>query len=236
MFLHEIGELVQTRSSWRSYQKRGIDPEKTDQMSEFLAHLHGGLFASKMRFMMVASEQSDYEDLKKLGTYGFIKNAPAFIVGAVEPGRFDLEDFGYAMETAILKATDIGLGTCWLGATFHKSNFTRRARVSEKELIPAVAAIGYPTSQRGTFDKIVRFGAGSKKRKKPEELFFDGSFGVPLKEEAAGEYFRPLQMVRLAPSASNRQPWRIVKEKDKPHRSRALCGHFALATRSLHDD
>ena len=32
---------------------------------------------------------------------------------------------------------------------------------------------------------------------------------------AAGRYALPLEMIRLGPSASNRQPWRIVKEPDR---------------------
>ena len=42
-------------------------------------------------------------------------------------------------------------------------------------------------------------------------LFFDGPSAAPLGEDAAGPYAVPLEMVRLAPSASNKQPWRIVR-------------------------
>jgi hypothetical protein len=36
------------------------------------------------------------------------------------------------------------------------------------------------------------------------------SFGNSLSQDDAGSYGVPLEMVRLAPSASNKQPWRIV--------------------------
>ena len=54
--------------------------------------------------------------------------------------------------------------------------------------------------------------AGSDGRLAWERLFFDQAFGTPLTREAAGEYATPLEMVRLGPSASNKQPWRIVRE------------------------
>jgi len=215
MFSHKVVELISMRTSRRAYQKRPIEREKADQLSEFLAQHDRGVFSSKMRFHLVAAEQADGDELKKLGTYGFIKNAPGFIVGGVEPGQFDLEDYGFAMERAILKATDLDLGTCWLGGTFQRSSFTRRVSATELEKVPAVAAVGHATPRRGTFDKIVRFGAGSKRRKSSEELFFHGRFGVVLPARSAGEFSTPLETMRLAPSASNKQPWRIVKERDK---------------------
>ena len=49
------------------------------------------------------------------------------------------------------------------------------------------------------------------------EVFFDGSFEKPLTREAAGGLFDAFEAVRLAPSAVNKQPWRVVLCKDKAH-------------------
>lgn len=50
-----------------------------------------------------------------------------------------------------------------------------------------------------------------------EELFFDGSFDVPLTKDIAGRLAEPLEMVRLAPSAVNKQPWRVVVADNTAH-------------------
>ncbi|MGH4140908.1 hypothetical protein [Clostridium sp.] len=47
--------------------------------------------------------------------------------------------------------------------------------------------------------------------------FFETDGLVPLNEDSAGEYVVPLEMVRLGPSASNKQPWRIIKDKNAYH-------------------
>ena len=47
------------------------------------------------------------------------------------------------------------------------------------------------------------------------QIFFDGDFTKPLEEKESGNYKGALEMVRIAPSASNKQPWRIVLQKDK---------------------
>lgn len=36
---------------------------------------------------------------------------------------------------------------------------------------------------------------------------------MPLEKEEAGNYEAALEMVRIAPSASNKQPWRILKKR-----------------------
>jgi hypothetical protein len=66
-------------------------------------------------------------------------------------------------------------------------------------------------------DRVIRWGAGSKKRKSWEELFWDGETGAPLSQDRAGQFATALEMVRLAPSASNRQPWRCCKQGQTVH-------------------
>jgi len=40
---------------------------------------------------------------------------------------------------------------------------------------------------------------------------------TPLTEKDAGEYALPLEMLRLAPSATNKQPWRVVQSNNAYH-------------------
>ena len=51
----------------------------------------------------------------------------------------------------------------------------------------------------------------SSTRKPWKELFYDGDFQTPLTEKKADNYVLPLEMLRLAPSATNAQPWRVLK-------------------------
>jgi len=115
------------------------------------------------------------------------------------------------MEKIILCATDIGLGTCWLGGTFTKSGFAQKISAAEGELVPAVTSVGYIAQRGGLEDGMRRF-VGADHRLPRENLFFREKFGSPLSPDEAGVYSVPLEMVRLGPSASNKQPWRIVKE------------------------
>jgi Putative TM nitroreductase len=122
-----------------------------------------------------------------------------------------LEDFGHAMERLILTATGLGLGTCWIGGFFTRGTFSRRLAATRDERIPSVAAVGRIADRGAAEEGLMRRLAGGSRRKAWDELFFDGGFGTVLTAESADGYGPPLEMVRRAPSASNRQPWRVVR-------------------------
>ena len=125
-----------------------------------------------------------------------------------------LEDYGYCMEKNILVATSLGLGTCWLGGTLNRSASASKINKRDDEVIPAITPVGYPDDKKSIKDSAIRFLAKSNSRKAWEELFFHGDTRSPLVRSIAGAYVLPLDCVRIGPSASNRQPWRVVKEKD----------------------
>ena len=60
------------------------------------------------------------------------------------------------------------------------------------------------------YERVVRFAARADSRKSWDELFFRNDFHHPISTTEAKEYASALEMVRLAPSASNKQPWRVV--------------------------
>ena len=68
------------------------------------------------------------------------------------------------MEKIILYATEIGIGTCWLGGTFRRSRFAERAGIVENMEIPSVAAIGYIADKMSLTEKLIRKSAKSDKR------------------------------------------------------------------------
>ena len=82
-------------------------------------------------------------------------------------------------------------------------------------------------------------------RKPFGELFFDRNFDNPLTETGAGRFLKPLEMVRLAPSATNKQEWRVLLADKALHFYKkaypmfdaidmgiALC-HFELTCKEL---
>jgi hypothetical protein len=170
-----------------------------------------GPLGTSLRFCLVAADQGDSTALKGLGTYGFIRNPAGFIIGAVGAGEKNLEDFGYTAESLILLATDLGLSTCWIGGVFTRSSFSRRIQAGMDERIPAVISVGVIDNEQAARTGTARRISGGHRRLPWESLFFDEQFGAPLSKQAAGPAVPALEAVRLGPSASNKQPWRVLR-------------------------
>lgn len=210
-FSQPITEIIAKRFSCRTYKEEPVQATVVMQLQEFINQLPAGPFGSKPRFKIVAASPDDPEVLRGLGTYGFINGATAFIVGASRAIGMYLEDYGYQMEEIILAATDLGLGTCWLGGSFTRSSFEQRIGIHSDEEIPAVTAMGVMEDEDAARNGFLRNQVGAQTRRGWERTFWDGKFGTPLTEAAAGAYALPLEMVRLGPSASNKQPWQVVR-------------------------
>lgn len=212
-----IPEIIRERFSCRVYTGQPIGRGARQELADCCAASRGGPFGTNARFALVAATEEDRPALRGLGTYGFIKKPAGYIVGAVERSDRDMEDFGYQMEHVILCATDLGLGTCWLGGTFTRSRFSRAIATSGTETVPAVTSVGYIADRQRPLDTIVERRTGADRRLPWERMFFDGRFDTPISAQEAGQYAVPLEMVRLGPSASNKQPWRIVRDHDAWH-------------------
>jgi nitroreductase len=211
-----VSELMRERFSCRSYLRKPIDEGTVTRLGAFLEGLGPGPFGTPTRLRLLAATAEDERALKGLGTYGMIRNPQGFIVGAMGPGPKNLEDFGTLMERSVLEAADLGLGTCWLGGSFRKSRFSKSIGVSGDETVPAVASVGYSADAErsgGWAGRAIK----RSTRLAPEKLFFSGGFDRPLGAEGSGALAPALEAVRWAPSASNKQPWRLIRQDGRWH-------------------
>ncbi len=207
-------ELITRRYSCRTYRDSMLSEGDIAGLNRIISQNHTGPFGSGIRFMLKAASSGESSSLKELGTYGFIKNPAAFIIGAAKNSGMYLEDYGYVMESIILEATGMNLGTCWLGGSFRRSRFAEKIGLNENEIIPAVASVGYISDRERIAGSLIRAGAGAVKRMPAGSLFFDEKM-KPLTLDPGSVYSKALEMVRIAPSANNKQPWRIIKSDGK---------------------
>ena len=211
-FCRPITDTIEDRFSCRTFVNTPIAEAKRRDLSRVVSSITTGRLGSPLRFELLVATEEDRSALKGLGTYGFISGNTGFIAGAVGAGERNLEDYGYRLEEILLYASSLGLGTCWLGGSFTRSSFAARIALSTSESMPAVIAVGYISERRTLMDRLIRWAAAPSSRLSWEQLFFDGSFGRALSTPAAGPYVTPLKMVQLGPSASNKQPWRVLKQ------------------------
>lgn len=213
-----ITNIIRIRQSKRDYSSEKLDRDTIEKIRAILYDNKTGPFGNEIHFQFIEKEPAVSAHKVKLGTYGFISGARYFIAGSVQPEYpFILEDYGFLLEKIILHLTEMNLGTCWLGGTFSRSEFSTVLGDQTNFVIPAITPVGIIKQKNSIRQNIIRWGAKSDHRKEHSELFFSGNFQTPLSTVEVGIYETPLEMVRLAPSASNKQPWRIVMQNGSFH-------------------
>jgi nitroreductase len=217
IFNRPVTDIIKSRRSVRTYKPEELSGELKDKLKKYADEIKGP-FESKVRLVLIDDADIAQKSNGKIGTYGIIKGAKAYIAAVTEKeGKNSLEQLGYELEKLIIFATSLNLGTCWLGGTFKKSEFANLVDIRGNEIMPIVTPVGYIANNKSMVESFMRLAAGSNNRKPWKELFFNESFNSPLQEKDAGGYAEALEMLRLAPSASNKQPWRVLKQGSTYH-------------------
>ncbi len=204
-----IAETIRSRVSCRTYLDSQLNEDDKVKLLDFCRGVNRGLQNEKVSFHFAEYNAADLKK-RKLAGYGFFRNARSLLAGAIERSDFHNVGYGYAMEYVVLKATELGLGNCWAGD--FDPYLIKDVPITDKQVIPAILWVGYATDNKSIIDKTARFVLRASRRKDWNSLFFHGDFNTPLIRDGAGPYKEPLELLRLAPSARNSQPWRIVKD------------------------
>lgn len=128
-----------------------------------------------------------------VGNYGKIK-APYYLLATSEEKDGYLENIGFILENIILELTKLGVGTCWIGSAIKGEDIYNKTDIDDGHIPVIVVSLGYPDEK-----------PKEHKRLEKEEIF-KGDFDHNWDEI--------LNLVRLAPSAVNSQPWRFYKKED----------------------
>lgn len=208
----DIIEAIEARKSVRTFDGHGLGVDAVEAINAAMScatcPLPGEWSMDIQRFDM----RGDF----KPSTYGVIKGASNFMLLGFDDREFNnAVAAGFAMEQVVIACTQMGLGTCWIAATFKQSAFERVAHFPGDMSLQIVIPVGVSTGERSFLEKVTRFTVGSKNRKPADKLFFIGDWNTPLTDSS--QYYEPLMMLRLAPSSTNSQPWRAIIKGDTVH-------------------
>ncbi len=207
----KFSELARKRFSCRTFDGNGVSEEKLNLVKKQIEKANES--SENFRAGIVNKHELKAKKFFTTGTYGMFKGDKFYIVGTLKKeSEFDWVKYGFFMENIIIYLTQIGLNTCWIGGVFDRKGFGGELGIREDELIPAIIPFGYCASKRTLRDRIVRWSAKGDKRKPFDELFFINEIPANISETKLKEV---LENVRIAPSASNKQPWRFFIHKDR---------------------
>ncbi len=209
-----IESAVRKRYSVRNYSDQEVKKEEKAAIELFVQSLTNP-FGQKVTFHYL--DQKDIKNEKVLGIYGVIKGAKDYIGTTIKEENLALEALGYEFETLILFLANRGIGTCWLGGTFNRQEFAKAMKVGDDEIFPIITPYGYAAPKKHIKEMAMRKMISADKRKEWKDLFYKDDFQTSLTETKAKDLAFALEIVRLGPSASNKQPWRIVVKDNACH-------------------
>ena len=200
----EISEVIRKRMSCRTYRPIPINEEDRLALEDFIRLNSIGIDNERIDFKLIHKAESE-KPLKI--NYGMIQGHNSFILGTSKPNPDSRLNYGYLMEKILLKATELGIATCWVG--YFDQSFFKEVEVREDMEIPSIIIVGYAESKQSVGERLVRYAIKAHKRNDWGTLFFNYQTKSPLSNKLEAGYIQALEMLRLAPSSGNSQPWRV---------------------------
>ncbi len=190
-------EAIIRRISNRTYLPVPLTPEESAELQKVIDQCNE---ASGLRFQLFTDFSGPFSGMKSYGIFSGVTNLIA-LTGPESDQNLD-EKCGYYGEKVVLSATAMGLGTCWVAATYDKASC--RGFAGEGERLCCVVALGRVPENPSVKEKLIR-GVMLRKSKPLAEL----SKGV-----GPDWFMSGIAAVQRAPSARNLQPVRFCCQGD----------------------
>ena len=195
-------ETIKGRRSVRTFDERPVSAEDRAKIEEYMNTIVNP-FGIPVEFVLLDAGENGLSS-------PVLSGESLYVAGKVSKGPYADVAFGFSFEKLVLFAWSLGIGTTWIGGTMKREVFEKAAGLKEGELMPCVSPLGYPAKKRSIKEVMMRKGVGADNRLPAEKLFFDGVWDKALPAEKQAPIADLIEMVRWAPSAVNKQPWRII--------------------------
>ncbi len=174
-----LDEILEARRSVRGYAPQPVKVEDIKAIFEAARVAPSACNSQTWRFIAV-TDRILIQKIAQKGMLPVIRNswiatAPLVIVGCAQLDilanrigslvtgiEYYQIDLGIAMEHIVLKATELGLGTCWIG-WFNEKKIKEILEIPKTVRVLALLTVGYPKEKDVT---------PAKKRKPVEEIFY----------------------------------------------------------------
>ncbi len=196
--MKNLEESVRSRRSVRTYDQRSLTAQDREALCAYMEKIENP-YGLSVEFRLLEGMGSPV-----------VVGSDLFVAGKMEKAAHMNEAFGYSFEKMVLFAESMGVGTVWIGGTMDRGAFEKAVALSDNEVMPCVSPLGYPAKKMSLRETMMRKTVKANERLPFEQIVFQGSFEKPMTKDEAGALQLPLEMVRLAPSAINKQPWRMV--------------------------
>jgi nitroreductase len=164
----EIKEAIEKRRSIRKYLDKEISRDVVDELIE-AARLAPSARNSQTWKFKIVEDKKVISNLKEAGAFhqDFVYRAPLIIICCADPNAYPVKssiisatervitDLAIASEHIVLRAVELGLGSCYIGLLDEKK-LKKELEIPEDYVLHYALAIGYPDGEGSVTDRKSR--------------------------------------------------------------------------------
>lgn len=181
----EIFEVMKARHALRSYNDKKIDETAVKELRALIDECNK---ESGLHIQLCLEEPKAFDSM--MAHYGKFRNVKNYVALIGKKSKGMEEKIGYYGEKIVLKATERGLGSCWVAMTYSKGKCG--AKIDEGEKLVCVISLGYSDES-----------GAARKTKSIEEL-------SRVSGTMPDWFRRGMEAAQLAPTAMNQQKFRFI--------------------------
>jgi nitroreductase len=190
----DLLEAINERCSHRYYLETPMKEGDVQKLRNAIAQMNRN---TELNIQLILNTNGSFEKIKT--SYGIFSGVLHYVAVVGKDNEIAKEKAGYFGEKLVLEATRLGLGTCWIGASYDKK--TCLCERKGNEALFCIIAIGNISARRSVKENIV-YHIIHRNIKAIEELYDSG-------EKAPPWFINGIKAVQKAPSSSHLQPVRF---------------------------
>ncbi len=214
--------LIPKIKSVRDYKEDLVSPQILDEIKNF--YQNERKLVEDIDIEVIVKDRDDvFEQLK--GAAGYKEkmiDAPHYLIVVSNENDYYIENTGYICENIMLKAWELGVGSCWI--TFKNGDeIKKRLNIDSEKKLTALIALGYDNNKtKIVYDNVSEYNPSradikvvednTSHRLDVEEVVYIGQWGNNATADDLSNrgILDGFTYARLAPSTLNRQPWRFI--------------------------
>lgn len=179
---------MKARHAVRQYEEKVLDKRVVEELKKEIEICNK---EGEVSIQLIMNDNRIYRGI--MAHFAGFKNVSNYIALVGPSDKKSQQNLGFFGQRVVLKAQQLGLNTCWTGATFKRNKC--KAIIKEKEELLCVIALGYGKTQ------------GEPHQSKPMSQLCEVDKEIPQWFE------KGMRAVMLAPTSNNKQDF-VVKLKD----------------------
>ncbi|MDD1774899.1 MAG: nitroreductase family protein [Methanobacterium sp.] len=152
----DVFEAINKRRSIRKYKNTTIEEDKLDKILEAARISPSAANRQEWKFIVVKNQDIRNKLVEAANGQKFVGDAPVTIVACSTESERIMPcgqhaytvDLSIAVSFMILEATELGLGTCWLGA-YDEEAVKKILDIPKEIRVPAMFTLGYAEENPG---------------------------------------------------------------------------------------